>query len=229
MRRIILFVAELCLIVPMGLAALAGSAQAVAATDTKPALPSQVLAVPLVRQEEDFSCGPAALSSVLKYFRVWDGREQQLYKLLETSAEQGTLPENLAQGARRFGLTAAVEKLMTIDRLRALLDGGRLVILELQAWRDDEGPMLPWSETWDDGHYVVLVGLDETFAYFMDPSTRGAYTYLPLVELLERWHDRNVVRKDPREQHDFQLGVVIGGPVQRAPRRPATRRLLRLD
>lgn len=203
-------------------------------TAKAPLLPERVLGLPLVRQQADYSCGPAAMSSILQYFGVWKGREQDLYKLLETSTENGTLPENLALGARHFGLTATVEQLMTVQRLRTLLGEGKTVILELQAWRDPKQPMKPWRDTWGDGHYVVLIGMDGAFAYCMDPSMEGAYTYLPLDELVERWHDINEVRKDPAKQRDLQLGVIIGGkPGSKNQRpgkdRPATRRLERLD
>lgn len=199
-----------------------------------PTLPDNAFAMPLVRQQQDYSCGPAAMSAVLQYFGVWKGREQELYKLLETSTIHGTLPENLALGARHFGLTATVEQLMTVEKLRALLAEGKTVILELQAWREPAKPQKRWRDTWADGHYVVLIGMDAEFAYCMDPSTEGAYTYLPLRELIERWHDINEVRQDPAKQRDLQLGVVIGSKSGRPANvngtpRPATRRLVRLD
>lgn len=200
------------------------------ATPKPPPLPERVLAVPLVRQQADYSCGPAAMSAVLQYFGVWQGREQELYKILDTSTKDGTLPENLAVGARHFGLTATVEQQMTVQRLRALLGEGKTVILELQAWRAPDQPKKPWRDTWGDGHYVVLIGMDGEFAYCMDPSTENAYTYLPLGELVERWHDINEVRKDPAKQRDLQLGVVIGSKNGRpAISSPATRSLVRLD
>jgi ABC-type bacteriocin/lantibiotic exporter with double-glycine peptidase domain len=118
---------------------------------------------------------------------------------------------------------------MTVARLREHLSLGKIIILELQAWRNTEGPSVAWRDNWNDGHYVVLVALDAEYAYFMDPSTSSAYTYLPLPELIERWHDLNPVRRDPREHRDIQLGVIIGGSGRRAPGKPATRRLLRLD
>jgi len=181
-----------------------------------PTLPPQALGVPLVRQQTGYSCGPAVLRSVLKYFGVWDGPEQQLYKIVHTSVEEGTLPEDLASGTRHFGLSAVVEPLMTIERLRLHLGLGKRVIVQLQAWRDAERKALPWREVWDDGHYVVLVALDDGFAYFMDPSTSGAYTYMPLRELMERWHDVNQIRPVPFTPYDLQLGVVIGDIVRRA-------------
>ena len=231
MRRAILYVAGLSLGLSMvwrptvePIDDLVGRAYA-----QKPSLPKTALTVPIMEQEEDYSCGPAALRAVLKYFGVYHGSEQQLYKLLDTSKLQGTLPENLAVGARRFGLSATIEQFMTIDRLRTLLSSGKLIILELQAWRDAERPTIPWRDAWDDGHYVVLIALDKEFAYFMDPSTGEAYTYLPLGELVERWHDLNPIRKDPRDYRDIQLGVIISGTSRHPPRHRATHRLLRLD
>jgi hypothetical protein len=197
----------------------------------KPLLPERALGVPLVRQQQDYSCGPAAMSGVLQFFGVWKGKEQELYKILETSTTEGTLPENLALGARHFGLIADVEQPMTIERLRTLVGQGKLVILELQAWREGTRKRLPWRDDWDDGHYVVLVGIDRDFAYFMDPSTSDAYTFMPLGELPERWHDINQTRKDPAKQRDLQLGVVIGASPGAGAKvaKPATRKLKRLE
>ena len=193
-----------------------------------PLLPENAIGAPLSLQEEHYSCGPAALRSVLQYFGVFDGREQELYKLLETSPEQGTLPEKLAEGARHFGLSGTTEMPMNPERLRSHLAAGNLVILELQAWRDDDRTVIAWERDWDDGHYVVLIAMDAEYAYFMDPSTGDAYTYMPLGELHDRWHDINEVRKDPKEQRDFHLGVIISGKTPATPKL-TTRRLSRLD
>lgn len=195
----------------------------------KPALPENALPVPLGMQENDFSCGPAALRAVLRYLGAWSGSESKLYKILDTSSEHGTLPESLVAGARHFGLQASVEQSMSIERLRALFALQKIIILELQAWRDAERQTVAWRDNWDDGHYVVLIGIDDDFAYFMDPSTGSAYTYLPLSELMERWHDVNEVRKDPHEWRDIQLGVIISGAPHGHRPRFVTHRLLRLE
>lgn len=221
--RLLLVTLGLLLAAPQGLLPRA-SAQA-----HPKALPRHALGVPLVRQQTGYSCGPAALAAVLKYFGVWDGPEQQLYKLVHTSVEEGTLPEDLAAGARHFGLSAAVEPLMTVERLRLHLGLGKLVIVQLQAWRDGERKALPWRQVWDDGHYVVLVGLDDGFAYFMDPSTSSAYTYVPLGELMERWHDVNQIRAAPLTPYDLQLGVVIGQVSRRVAPKAVVRSLIPLE
>jgi predicted double-glycine peptidase len=198
-----------------------------------PRLPAQTFPVPTVRQDRPYSCGPAALTAVLRYLCDWEGHESKLYGPLGTSPSDGTLPEKLAEVARDFGLPAKIEQRMTIERLRAALSGGQVVILELQAWPTEGSPPVPWTSRWDDGHYVVLIGMDAHYAYFMDPAVRDAYTYLELSELLPRWHDLNEIRKDPKLQRDYQLGVVIG-PSRKAPKVVAgglgrPRRLLKLE
>ncbi|MFO0578511.1 MAG: cysteine peptidase family C39 domain-containing protein [Polyangia bacterium] len=205
--------------------------------DPAPRLPPDAVAIPIVAQQTDYSCGPAALASILRHHRVWKGRERELYTLLRTHPEHGTLPEDLAAGARRFGLQAAVERNMTLERLRALLGERKLVILDVQAWPDDGRP-LAWSERWDDGHYVVLIGMDERFGFLMDPSVEGAFAYVPLDELVARWHDVN--RRTAVEELDIRLGVVIwreapadrpatGGAVSARTGSVPPRRLVRLE
>ena len=44
---------------------------------------------------------------------------------------------------------------------------------------------------WEDGHYVVAIGYDNKNIYLMDPSTLGNYTFIPIPEFLDRWHDQD--------------------------------------
>ncbi|HNF96593.1 MAG TPA: C39 family peptidase, partial [Pseudomonadota bacterium] len=212
----------------MGLYAMVLGTAEPSAKAASPRLPQDALPIPLVRQQSDHSCGPAVLVAVLRYFQVWDGPETNLHRLLGTSADQGTLPEAIAFGARRFGLQASVEQPMTLVQLQSAVRAGKPVILELQAWRDPKGRRESWLNNWDDGHYVVLTGMDHQYAYFMDPSTDNAYTYVPLQELLSRWHDVNPVR-GPRSQHDYHLGIVISAPASIARHRGITRRSKIID
>lgn len=203
--------------------------QAVGISLPTPVLPPQAFGVPLVRQQTGYSCGPAVLLALLKFFGAWNGSEQQLYPILKTSTAEGTLPEALADGAVHFGLGAQVEPDMTIERLRTVLASGRPVILEFQAWRSPEQLATRWRDLWTEGHYAVLVAIDERFAYFMDPSTEGAYAFIPLVELEERWHDENPARPSPLEPRDRRLGVIVGGLTRPKLRSPSTRRVLPLN
>jgi predicted double-glycine peptidase len=149
-------------------------------------LPATALGVPAVRQATGYSCGPAALTAILRYWRRPVACEQELYAPLHTTPKDGTEPERLAEVARARGLDAVYRTGVTVDELRAALAAGTTVILDLQAWRDRP---VAWRDDWDDGHYVVLVAIAGDRLYAMDPSADGGYSWLPLAEFVDRWHD----------------------------------------
>lgn len=145
-----------------------------------PTLPADALPVPVTGQETDYSCGAAALLACLQYWGVDQGiDEMDLYSDLMTTKRDGTPPFPIADEAEARGLKANYRGDVTVDDLRDALAAGLTVILDIQADEDDP----------DSGHYVVMVGLDDSNVYVMDPSTGGRYAYLPLDELDERWHD----------------------------------------
>jgi predicted double-glycine peptidase len=152
-------------------------------------LPKQALRVPSVAQTTNFSCGAASLAAVLRYWKVWDGQERDLWPALHTTEKDGTEPRPLADVARAHGLLAAYRRDVTIDELRAAVARGETVILDLQAWADK--PVV-WRDDWDDGHYVVLVAIDPARIYYMDPSEDSGYGQLPISEFVERWHDAEI-------------------------------------
>jgi ABC-type bacteriocin/lantibiotic exporter with double-glycine peptidase domain len=68
---------------------------------------------------------------------------------------------------------------------------------------------IPWKDTWEDGHFVVLVAMDGGHAYFMDPSASAGYGFIPLAELEERWHDYDLV--DGKKVIADRVGIAIRG------------------
>jgi len=152
----------------------------------EPRLPADALAVPIVRQASSYSCGAAALASVLYYWQVSEEGEAELYDRLDTTPEMGTEPVKLVELAHEYGLEASCHAGWTVAELRAALARRKTVIVDLQAWADEARD---WAADWDDGHYVVLVGMDARRAYVMDPSSTAGYAWLPLDELERRWHD----------------------------------------
>jgi acetylornithine deacetylase/succinyl-diaminopimelate desuccinylase-like protein/predicted double-glycine peptidase len=153
-----------------------------------PRLPAGYLKVPFAHQETDYTCGPAALLSVLRYWGKAPASEKNLYDPLHTTEKYGTQPAFMAETAAAFGLNASTKTAVELPALRAALKRGETVVLMVQAWRDGAEKALRWAEDDEDGHYVVLVGMDDDYAYFMDPWL-GAYDYLSLADLKERWHD----------------------------------------
>ncbi len=174
----------------------------------KPALPADYLPVPLIRQATSYSCGAAALLAVLFYWQTFDGGEEELYEPLETT-EAGTTPWKIEAVAKDFGLDANLYDGLSIENLKAALQDGQTAIVDLQAWHDGWHPNFDWSSEWEDGHYVVLVGIDKTYLYFMDPSASAGYGYMPRAELDARWHDYEEV--DGEVISYDHSAIVIGG------------------
>ncbi len=166
--------------------------------------------VPIISQATSHSCGAAALMAALLYFGVFDGPESELHGPLAVTPEQGTHPDNIVAVARARGLTAELRTGLTLAAIERALAQGAVVILAVQAWleesdRDAGG----WEAQWEDGHYVVAVGLDDRNLYVMDPSVRGSYGFIPRAELLRRWHDFEIVG-GRRVEYD-RLGIVLRG------------------
>jgi predicted double-glycine peptidase len=174
--------------------------------DARPSA-TRFLPVPIVSQATSWTCGAAALMSALLYFGVFDEPESQLDVELAASPELGVNPVRMAAIARRYGVDAEIRTGLTLDDLAAELDRRVLVIVAIQAW--PSRPVTDWSTAWDDGHYVVLVGIDSGRVYVMDPSVRTAYGYVPRDEFLQRWHDRDSV--DGRDMVYQHLGIIIRG------------------
>lgn len=152
-----------------------------------------LLPVPLVRQATTYSCGPAALLGVLAYFGNTDWNENELMKLAGTT-EEGTDLGLLTKAAGEAGLKAKWVENATLDDLKGSLARKQPVIVEAQAW-SDEPPKVPFTEVWEDGHFLVVVGLDDQKIYFMDPSHLGSLGYMTLKDFKDRWHDISVGNK----------------------------------
>jgi predicted double-glycine peptidase len=155
-------------------------------------LPQNLVQVPVVRQRSDYSCGPAAALALLRFWcpdRFADVDECALHDVLRTSDARGTEPEPMVALLRRSGLEAEYRHGdVTIADLERAVDAREPPIVDLQAWREKDSP---WSDTWDAGHYVTMVGYDRDRLYFADPSTMTphGYAFMPRGELDERWHD----------------------------------------
>ena len=167
--------------------------------------PSNLLKLPNLRQVTDYTCGACALQSILIWYAKYDEGELDLAKELNSSAEWGTEPEDIVRVAQKYGLKAEIKMNMDFDDLERYVNRNRIpVIVTYQAWSESEED---WTELWDDGHYSIVVGIDEYSVYLEDPSLAGEIGYIPREEFMDRWHDINI--KNERLQ---QLGIPIEGP-----------------
>ncbi len=173
--------------------------------DERRRIPAKLLRVPMIRQQTEFSCGAAALQSVLQYWGRPVDDERLLYDRLGTKPEGGTRPKSIATVARELGLDAAARQLLTHDDLYWAAKRGETVILSLQRW----GANLPDDEECTDGHFVVLMGImgdDDEEVFVMDPYV-GAVAWMPASDLLDRWHDRAW----PGEPCDRRVAIFVKG------------------
>jgi len=180
--------------------------------------PPRLLPVPLISQARPWSCGAAALMAALVYFGVFDEAESVLDSDLHVNPEEGTTVVSIVSEARRFGLKAAAHTELTLDDLAREISRGAVVIAAIQAWPTDK--IADWRTDWEDGHYVVVVGLSNDRVYVMDPSVRTGYAYLHRNEFLARWHDYDM--DGDRRVVWNRLGIVIDGgkPIRRYPADP---------
>lgn len=149
------------------------------------ALPAVRIQVPLARQATNYTCGVAALQSVLHYFGQ-SYRQDVLAEALHSDPEQGTNYKRMAAFAQASGIGCEAHEGLSITMLRNMIDEGKPVIIALQAWGESG---VDYATDWEDGHYVVVVGYDDAHFYFMDPSVLGNHTYLTVEALSARWHD----------------------------------------
>lgn len=173
----------------------------------------QPILVPLVRQAYDYSCGAACLASCLYYWGVWDGRETELYPLLNTTHE-GTKGNNILLVAKQYGLKQVGYKTdMTVEQLKILAMQGFTIILNIQAWGTSYSENQDWSQVWEDGHYVVLVAVQSDYVVLMDPAIPGQYGRMSINELRARWHDWS----DDGTTQEYHTAILLKGeqPIDR--------------
>jgi len=148
---------------------------------------SDLLDVVDVRQATPYTCGTSCVQAILNYYGI-DKREDVLAKQLGTTEEAGTSPDQIMAGFEMYGLIPTMNEHTTLDDLRVNLRNKIPTIVDLQAWLDDYPPQ-DWSTTWEDGHYVIVIGMDDKNLFFEDPSLLGTRGRLPPAEFLARWHD----------------------------------------
>ncbi len=171
-----------------------------------PVAGSHLNRLPMVRQSTPYTCGAAALQSILYYYGD-EWREDNLAKELKSDPDQGTSPQEIIRLARSRGLTVESMENLGIDDLRRYVSEGHPVMVALQAWGDRPET---YGEGWEDGHYAIVIGFDRKNLHFMDPSTLGHYAFIPIPEFLTRWHDY-YIDKEGRRINLVHFALVFSG------------------
>ncbi|MGE0869872.1 MAG: C39 family peptidase [Kofleriaceae bacterium] len=155
------------------------------------------VALSSVTQTTDYTCGPAAVLAVCRYYGAGPATEREI-ELDMRMSPTGSDPAQLIEVLERYGLQHREYRPMTDDALRAELDRGHPVIVMLQAWAAP--PPASYLDHWSDGHWVVAIGYTGAGVVFEDPMLEHERGFLTYDQLDERWHDlegeddRKVVR-----------------------------------
>lgn len=160
----------------------------------------EIITLPQLRQTFSYDCGAKAIQTVLVYYGL-EIREDHVIKGVGTN-QSGTTITGIIKYAQKHGLKVD-SKAMTIIELKKYINRKIPIIIPLQAWPDK--PVADWTNHWQDGHYVVVIGYTHRKIIFEDPSSFER-TYLSYRELNDRWHD-----KDYQGKKYYQHGIALYG------------------
>jgi predicted double-glycine peptidase len=164
----------------------------------------KILDFPNTRQSYDYSCGPGAVQAVMAYYGL-DFRESQLIDSLKTNENDGTLVGDILRFLHSQGFLTEVKEHMSKNDLFSYINKNIPVITLIQAWGEESDFNRHYAETWDDGHFVVVIGYSAKNIICSDPSMFKT-GFIPIPEFMERWHDY-----DEGETKTYHLGIAVYG------------------
>ena len=142
--------------------------------------------LPVKRFQETLNagyCGPASLKMVLDYWGI-NKSEEEVAVACNRDPELGTDDASLKKAAESYGLQVKIENNASFDSIQHWLDRRVPVIVNwFTRGRSDYG-----DEEVPDGHYSVVVGLDDTYIYLQDPEI-GGLRKLERDDFMRVWFD----------------------------------------
>lgn len=153
---------------------------------------AKVLPVPHFRQSPGL-CGASALQAVLAY---WGHKhtEEELADLSHTDPDNGVEAPGILEAARAVGFNGFYHDDAELDDLQRYLDLGLPVIVN---W---------WST--DEGHFSVVVGIDDKYVYMVDPEKDAPYSRMLLDDFSRNWFDF----KEPEQTDLTRRRLVVVAP-----------------
>jgi ABC-type bacteriocin/lantibiotic exporter with double-glycine peptidase domain len=150
-----------------------------------------LLDFPLMTQKTNFTCGPAVVSSVTKYFKIGVS-EHRARIMMDTSEKHGTTPEKMRDYLKYLGIRTQMRRRTPLHTIKAAIDRGCPVIL---LWND-------WK-----GHWACGVGYGRGYLLLADPANRKTGLRVHLTaNFRKHWH-ATVAGTSYR-----QLAIICGKP-----------------
>ncbi len=134
-------------------------------------------------KENPGMCGPASLKMVLDYYGV-EKSEKELALLCDSSPELGTSAEKIKSAAEELEFKAEIKENSNFEDIQKWLDKKVPAIVD---WFTRGGDNYTDSDI-ADGHYSVVVGLDEKVIYLQDPEI-GRLRKIKKDDFMKVWFD----------------------------------------
>jgi predicted double-glycine peptidase len=132
-----------------------------------------------LKQETEFTCGPAALASVLRA-RGLQASENDLAIKLKTNCLEGTSSRLMIAELRQRGFSAELRRNIEIAEFQPFLAGKYFPLLMIQSEGED--------------HWVALVAVDKDHVTLMDPWSPGPYVQVETSAFELIWFGREGFR-----------------------------------
>jgi len=129
------------------------------------------------------NCGPASLKMVLDYYGIRKD-EAKLAKLCGKDSILGVDDKSLKRAAEHFGLTVEIHYNSSFKDIKKWLTKKVPVIVN---WMSRGRTDYPESAV-PDGHYSVVVGLDNHHIYLQDPEIDHLRT-ISRYDFMKSWYD----------------------------------------
>jgi ABC-type bacteriocin/lantibiotic exporter with double-glycine peptidase domain len=155
---------------------------------------AKILPVPHFRQSPGL-CGASALRAALAYWGQ-EHTEQELAELSGSDPDIGVEAPGLVEAAKKIGFNGFYHDDADLDDLARYLDLGLPVIVN---W---------WSE--DEGHFSVVVGMDDKYVYMVDPEKNVHYSRVSIDDFSRNWFDF----KEPEQRDLTRRRLVVIAPAK---------------
>lgn len=128
-------------------------------------------------------CGPASLKIVMDYYRV-NKTEKELAELTKLVPGLGVDDKSIADAARSLGYEVEIKNESSFEDIEKWLGKGVPVIVDwfTRGRRDYEDSEVA------DGHYSVVIGLDDEYIYLQDPEI-GGERKIEREDFMKVWFD----------------------------------------
>jgi ABC-type bacteriocin/lantibiotic exporter with double-glycine peptidase domain len=147
-------------------------------------------------------CGPASLKIVLNYYEI-EKSEKELAKLCRHNKNLGVDDKKIKKAAEKLGFKVKIKNNSSFKDIERWLDKDVPVIVN---WFTKGRQDYSESEV-ADGHYSVVIGLDNNSIYLQDPEI-GKIRKLSRDDFMSVWFDFEGECVKPKELVIGQIIVI---------------------